>query len=55
MASKRKKSKKEVEFSRIDEKLQLLLQAAFDYKAKCQFNAENWEIKRQITKIFLIF
>ena len=47
MASERKKSKKEVEFSWTDDELQLLLQAALDYKTKCEFEAENWEKKRQ--------
>ena len=47
MASERKKSKKEVQFSWTADKLQLLLQAALDYNGKCQFNAEIWEIKRQ--------
>ena len=47
MAFERKKSKKEVEFCWTDDELQLLLQAALDYKAKCEFNAENWEAKRQ--------
>ena len=47
MTSERKKSKKEVEFSLTDDELQLLLQAALDYKAKCEFNGENWETKRQ--------
>ena len=27
--------------------MQLFLQAALDYKAKCEFNAKNWEAKRQ--------
>ena len=47
MASERKKSKKEVEFSWTHEELQLLLPAALDYKAKCEFNAEDWETKQQ--------
>ena len=47
MASERKKSKKEVEYSWTDHELQLLLQAALDYKVKCEFNAESWETKRQ--------
>ena len=46
MASKRKKSKKEVEFSSTDDELQLLLQA-LNYKAQSEFNAETWETKRQ--------
>ena len=47
MASERKKSKREVEFSWTNGELQLLLEAALDYKAICEFNAENWEKKRQ--------
>ena len=43
----RKKWKKKIEFSWTDGKLQLLLQAALDYKAKCEFNATNWETKHQ--------
>ena len=54
MASEEKKSKKEVEFSWTDDEWQLLLQAALDYKAKWEFNAENWEAYEG-TKIFLIF
>ena len=56
MAFERKKSKKEVEFCWNDDELQLLLQAALDCKAKCEFNAENWESKRQKSEnIFDIF
>ena len=47
MASERKKQKKEVEFTWTVDELQLLLQAALDYKAKSEFNAENWEAERQ--------
>ena len=55
MASERKISRKEVEFSWTDDKLQLFLQGALDYKAKCEFNTENWEPNANIRKIFLIF
>ena len=47
MASERKKSKKKVEFFWTDDELQLLLQAPLDYKAKCEFDAKNWEKKCQ--------
>ena len=47
MVSERKKLKKEVDFFWTDDELQLLLQAAFDYKAKCEFTAENGETKHQ--------
>ena len=47
MASERKKSKKEVEFSWSDDELQLLSQTTLDYKAKYEFNTENWETKGQ--------
>ena len=47
MASEREKLKKEVEFSCTGDELQLLLQVALDYKAKCEFNAENWKTKLQ--------
>ena len=53
MASKRKKSKKEVEFSWNDDQLQLLLQVALNYKAKCQFNAENWEKYKNIFNVLM--
>ena len=63
MVSERKKSKKEVEFSWTDDELQLLSQAALDYKAKYEFNTEtpnkqiylwyfNERISRQKRKIF---
>ena len=42
---KEKKSQKEVEFSWTDRELQYLLQSAL--KEKCEFNAEDWEMKRQ--------
>ena len=47
MASERKTSKKEAEFSWTVDELQLLLQAPLDYKPKCEFNAENWVTKPQ--------
>ena len=47
MASQRRKSKEEVEFSWTVDEFQLVLQAAPDHKAKCEFKAENWEKKRQ--------
>ena len=50
MVSERKKLKKKVELSWTDDDLQLLLPATLDYKAKCEFTAENWETKRQTNK-----
>ena len=53
MASKSKKLKKEVEFSWNDDELQLLLQAALNLKAKCEFNAENWEKYKDIFNVLM--
>ena len=41
MVSERKKLKKKVELSWTDDDLQLLLPTTLDYKAKCEFTAEN--------------
>ena len=42
-----KEKNRRKKFSWTNDELQLLLQVALDYKAKCQFNANVWETKRQ--------
>ena len=41
----KQKQEKESEFSWSDDELQLLLEAALDCKAKCEFEGIRWESK----------